>query len=182
MLDILIKILGVLGFLLGCASFAWQMYTYRESRRERISIEVSSESYVLEPSASLVAKVRNAGRSPLFVEAVNIVRRRDTTDEQYLSMPLRCSGGAAPLQPGEGRRYLAVVSSWPPELATAFSQAPEADIWLEVNSPAGQIGRVAGREVLAMLRGLANGGKENGPGIERPIRRGEEPSPRMSRS
>ena len=72
MLDVLVKVLGVLGFVIACGSLFWHIWTYRDARTERIGAKLSWGTTIELPQASMYADIWNAGRVPVFVSSVKL--------------------------------------------------------------------------------------------------------------
>ena len=163
MLDVLVKVLGVLGFLIACGSLFWHIWTYRDTWRERIGAKLSWGTSIESPQASMYADIWNAGRVPVFVSAVELAWGDEAHGIVRLAFqahpPLE-----GPLLVGQGHRFhLPAVAAH--HLAQAAAQPPPK-IWVSVTAPRGEILRISGSEVLPCLRLLAparDAGQQTGP-------------------
>lgn len=154
MLDVALKALGVLGFLIASGSLSWQIWTYRDARRERIGARLSWGATSEFPQISMFVDIWNAGRVPVFVTAVQLAWRDEA--DRIVKVPFHAQPPVkGALQVGQGHRfYLTPILA--PLLVKAAAQPP-AKIWVSVTAPRGEILRITGSEVLPCLRQLAPG-------------------------
>lgn len=122
MLDCLIKLAGVLGFFLACASLVWQVWAYYRSHKEDIKGELRGTSVPIgggKTVSAITLQLHNDGRVPVYIKSVAMswnIRNKQGNDATcrlpFKEHPL----AKCPLKPGDGTQY--VLAATIPQLLT----------------------------------------------------------------
>jgi hypothetical protein len=147
------QVVAVLGLVLAVASLGWHLWSYRDTRRERVG---ARPLWGIRTESPLYVDIWNAGRVPVFVTSVDLAwgDPGGRTAGHVTSVPFEARPPLeGPLQVGQGHRfYLSPVH--PRMLANALAR-PAPDFWVSVMAPRGEVHRIGGSEVLPYLRLLA---------------------------
>ena len=106
--------LGMGGFVIACLTLAWQVWSHRSERAERIEVKLTREEGIHCPLGTIIAEITNIGRAPVFIKNVTIDAQlngraqhivRATVQEVGTNVGLTLFDGSPnPLRPGDSCR------------------------------------------------------------------------------
>jgi hypothetical protein len=159
MMDFLVKLAGVFGFILAVISLLWQIWAYCLSRKENIRGRLSVGGRVLDLKSDftvfgLFFDVWNHGSIPVYIKSVGLGWGEESagigasaTELLFYSYPKNDNF----LKPGESRLFVLPISKENSLIKEAAKQ-PEDKIWVSVKSAKGEVLRIKGRQVIPLLK------------------------------
>ena len=157
--EIIAGIIGVLAFIL-------TIWIYRQSHRERVSVDVYGGTRTEMHGPALFAKVCNMGQIPVYLQDVCLACGKDVNTGGDFNIDLKMTAVSSlerPLAVGDLREYMLPMVSPNRELLRSILDKPEAKIWLSVRSGKGEIFRVTGPKIEVLIESLL---KDPGPTAE----------------
>ncbi len=162
--SVLAQILGVLGFFIAAAALGWQIWSYREDRRERLHLSVKGFRELGRPFTSIHVTVRNSGRIPVYLSAVWLEHDVDEPAERFRDggrlrpttegVSLEAQGEVErPLHPGNHATFALSDSSAP--FCKTIAELPPEKVCVAVHTSSGRCYRLSGREVHGIVRSIA---------------------------
>jgi hypothetical protein len=167
---------GVAGFGLALVSLIWQVISFRAERREKVSAELSCVISAGCPSPVMLLKVWNSGRTPVYIEQVELCvgHRTRKVGAGYLSVafepyqegilagwrvvrPLHEtareeSRGLRPLLVGEPMLFRLPKNTIETSMLQKVCEAPRKQVWISISSPEGEILWLKGKQVQPIIR------------------------------
>ena len=147
MLEVLLRLAGVLGFLVALLALGWQIWSWRAGRREMIKAKFWRSDADAEPGPVLVIDVANTSRVPVFIRDVLLLFSASWHEGYALE---RC-GDAEMIEPGQAAQY-----AWiPTSSLESFLEGGADALQVIIETQSGFKKRIPGEEFIGELRLLA---------------------------